>query len=176
MWRCDIILTSFEFIICFPAITLVTWLPGWCRVTPSCFVIMWGLEPSWMLAKHPSPPPVMTGEVFQKEKESLALCQCCCPLRMLILPISLCLLWSVSSVPPKTRNWDAFPTRDSTAGQISHLSSSHLIMKNFPREWSKAGSDSRRDHILSWSLELFVLGAFEFWSYNPSEWRKTILF
>lgn len=155
---------------------LVTWLPGWCRVTPSCFVIMWGLWVIMDARKTSISSSSHDWRVFQEEKESLALCQCCCHLRMLILPVSLCLLWSVSSVPPKTRNWDAFPTHDSTAGQLSHLSSSHLIMKNFPREWSKSGSDSRRDHILSWSLELFVLGAFEFWSYNPSEWRMSILF
>lgn len=38
--------------------------------------------------------------------------------------------------------------------------SSHR-MKTFPRERNQSGPDSRRDHILSLGLELFVLVAFE---------------
>ena len=87
-----------------------------------------------MLAKHPSPSPVMTGEVFKEGKESLALSVLLLSedthLARIFVPVVICIQGSSKD----TRNRDAFPTRDSTAGQLSHLFSSHLIMKNFPRE------------------------------------------
>lgn len=87
-----------------------------------------------MLAKHPSPSPVMTGEVLKEGKESLALSVLLLPkdahLARIFVPVVICIQCSSKD----TRHRDAFPTCDSTAGQLSRLFPSHLIMKNFPRE------------------------------------------